>query len=434
MTAHHLLPAAMRRLSPPWNDLTWERKRKLEELPHTEANEQAALDALTAALSDMPPASPGAWSDESWEFFYRFRDEASHRLSHVMPTADLLTREGVTDILRGWVATAVPPVPGRWFEEQSEQIAGTWAAVVLSGWAHDVLWWLRQEPQDKERIAAVAEHCIRNDLSAQNAVNLLKALGVPHGEKALLRVVRDGRVHEPTRAWARDQLIDLRLPGYDARGQEPAQGEEALLPRAVRELPYRWGSGFKWPSDLPESGENLGRARSILEARVPVGPVPEPIPTQAWDKDDAERPVWLEVHSVMSRLMPYTRQVTRERMTEAMRECALLGIPGIPQDPEGEEAEQFVRQWVTWISSQITGEVFVWLGMYVDDEARVTPWAMELAEQYARNGVAAEQAVDMLRWHRTVPCSREALTRIAADDSLPPQVREAAQDGLGREP
>ncbi len=428
VTAHHLLPRAMRELPSPWNDLTPERKRILEELPHTEANEQAALGALATALSDMPPASPGGWSDESWELYYRFRAECGHRLAQAMPAADLLTREGVIGVLREWAENAAGSVPDWWIEEQTDRIPGTWARSVLSVWAHDVLWWLKQEPQDGRCIAAMAERCIRADLSAQDAVHLLHALGTPHGEKALLRVVRDPGVSEHHRASARGWLIAIRRPGYDSRGREQAYGEEPLLPAGVRDLPYAWGSGFQWPSGLPETEENIARARAVLEACAPAGPVPEPAPAPSWDGDeDEEPPTWLEVRSVMSDLMPYARQVTRERMTEAMRECALLGIPGTPQDPEGEQAQRFVRRWVTWISAWIAGEVFTWLGMYVDCHVRITPWAMELAERYVRHGVAAGQAVAMLRWHDTVARSSEALFRIAADDSLPPQVRESAR-------
>lgn len=84
-------------------------------------------------------------------------------------------------------------------------------------------------------------------------------------------------------------------------------------------------------------------------------------------------------------------------MTEAMRECALLGIPGVPGDADSEEAARFVRRWVTWIGGWIAGEVFTWLGMYVDDDTLVTPWAMELAERYARFGFVTDQAVAMLQ-------------------------------------
>ncbi len=431
--AHHLLPWAVRELPSPWNDLTPKRKRTLEELPHTAANEQAALDALAAALSEMRPASPGGRSDESRELYDRFRAECAHRLAQAMPTADLLTREGIIDVLRAWAENAAGSLPDWWIEEQTDGILATWARSVLSLWVHDVLWWLKQEPQDQRSIAAVAERCVRADLSAQEAVNLLHALGAPHGEQALLRVVQDAGVSAHHRAWAREWLIAIRRRGYESRGREQAHGEEPLLPPAVRELPYAWASGFQWPSGLPETDENIARARAVLEACLPAEPVSEPAPAPSWEGgEDEEPPAWLEVRSVMSRLMPYARQVTRERMTEALRECALLGIPGSPPDPEGELAQLFARRWVAWISSWIAGEVFTWLGMHVDCPVGITPWAMELAERYAHHGVAAGPAVAMLRWHDTVPRAREALCRIAADNALPPRVRESACAGLSR--
>jgi hypothetical protein len=436
VTAHHLLPADMRRLPPPWNDLTRERKRKLEDLAHTEANERAALDALAAALSGPPHApAPRAWSDESWELFDRIRHEVGYRLVQVMPTADRFTGEGIADVLGAWAGAAQPPVPAWWLEDQLDLIAGALADHALSDWAHDVLWRLRQETHDEAAVAAMAERCVENGLAAHEAVNLLRALGSPHGEQALLRLVRDGRVQEGSRSWARESLMLLRRPGYRACAQEPASGEHPLLPLAVRELPYSWDAGFQWPAELPETEENIARARAILEACAPAAPVPDPVPNPVWNGDeDEEPPAWLEVRKVMWDLMPYARLVTRERMAEATHECALLGIPGVPQDPDSEEAARFVRRWVTWIGGWIAGEVFTWLGMYVDDESLVTPWAMELAEQYARNGVATEQAVSMLRWHATTTPSREALARIAADETLPSEAREQAADGLGQEP
>lgn len=432
--AHHLLPAAMRELPPPWNDLTWDRERKLEELPHTEANERAALKALMAALSTPPSIVRGTWSDKSWELYSRIRHDG-HRLAQAMPTTDLLTREGVVEVLRGWARAAAPPVPPWWLiEEQLDQVAATCARYTLSGWAYDVLRWLKKEPRDEERIAAVAERCIRHDLSPHDAVSLLHALGAPHGERALLRVVRADGVSQPTRAWAREKLWNLRYPRFEARAQEPANGEEPLLPPPARELPYSWGSGFEWPQDLPETDANFSYARAVLDACAPTAPVPEPVPHPSWQGyEDDEPPVWLEILTVLRRLMPYAGLVTRERLTEAMQECALLGIPGVPQDPASEEAERFVQQWATWIAGWIAGEVFTWLGTYVDDQTSITPWAMELAEQYARNGVAAEQAVWLLRLWNSVPRSSEALARIAADDSLPPEVRELAENGMEQE-
>ncbi|MET7482639.1 hypothetical protein [Streptomyces sp. NPDC005538] len=424
MTAQHLLPSAMRRLPPPWNDLTRGRRQKLHDLAHTETNERAALDALAAALVDPSPSPARVWSDESWELYDRIRQEAGHRLAQVMPTVDQFTRERVSAVLGEWAVTARPPVPTWWIENQLDLITGELTRGVLSGWTHDVLHWLQQQPYDEAGIAAAAERCVVNGLAAHDAVSLLRHLGTPHGERSLLRLVRDGRVSEDSRAWARDSLMLLRRPGYEARARQPAQAEHPLLPPAVRELPYSWGAGFQWPAELPETDENITRARAILQAGAPTEPVPDPVPDPDWTgAEDEEPPAWLEVRQVMRELMPYARLVTQERMTEALEECALLGIPGVPHDPDSAEAARFVEVWVRWIGGWIAGEVFTWLGMCVDDETLVTPWAMELAERYARYGVAAERAVAMLRWHGTVPASREALARLAAEGVLPPEER-----------
>ncbi|WP_328679535.1 hypothetical protein [Streptomyces sp. NBC_00343] len=427
MTAHHLLPADMRRLPLPWNDLTPERKLALEELAHTETTEQAALEALAAVLS-APPASPvpRVWSDESWELFDRIRHEAGYRLAQVMPTADRYTREGIADVLREWAGTAQPPVPTWWLDAQLDLIVEVLTNQALEGWAHDVLRWLQQKPYDEAGVAAAAERCVENGLASHDAVNLLHTLGAPHGEQALLRVVQDDRASDSSRSQAREALMWLRRPGYEARARQPQQGEHPLLPPALRDLPHSWASGFQWPAQLPENADNIARARAILEACAPTAPVPDPVPAPSWhsyEGEDEEPPAWLEVRAVLRDFMPYAHLVTEERMTEATRECALLNIPGVPGDPDSEEAAHFARRWVTWISGWIAGEVFSWLGMYVDDDTLVTPWAMELAERYARFGLVPDRAVSMLNWHDTVPSSREALARLAAEGRLPPEDR-----------
>jgi hypothetical protein len=444
--AHPLLPAVLRELPWPWNDLSWRLGPwKLTALPHTPATEQAALDALTTVLSDLPPAAQGGdWSDESWELYDRFEEEASHRLEQLRRWYDLVTREGISEVLHGWAQAADPPVPGWWIGQQADQIAARWADSVLRNWVYEALRWLEQEPSDVERIAAVTERCIDNNLAGDDAVSLLHRLGAPHGEQALSRVVRNDRVYDHTRARAREWLIHLRRPGYDARGQQPAQGDdEPLLPPAVRDLPYGWGFGFQWPPELPETAENFAYARAILEACAPTGPVGEPVPVYlisfggvwgGYDLEEDERPAFLEVRSVMWNLMPSARQVTRERMTEGLRECALLAIPGVPQDPHSEEGQRFVQQWVTWISGWIADDVFRWLYLYVDDEDSVKPWAVELAERYLSNGMGGEHAMNLLRRYPNVPGSREALARFAADESLVPELRELAGYELDDQP
>ncbi|MEV6545571.1 hypothetical protein [Streptomyces sp. NPDC051665] len=293
----------------------------------------------------------------------------------------------------------------------------------LSDSAPDVLRWLRQRPYDEIGIAATAERCVVHGLAAHDAVSLLRDLGAPHGERSLLRLVRDDRVDEGSRAWARNCLTLLRRPAYETRARQPPQGEIPLLPPALRDIPYSWATGFQWPAQLPETADNIARARAILEACAPTAPEPDPVPAPSWhsyEDEDEEPPAWLEVRSVLRDFMPYAHLVTEERMTEATRECALLNIPGVPGNPDSEEAARFARRWVTWISGWIAGEVFTWLGMYVDDDTLVTPWAMELAERYARFGFVPDRAVSMLNWHDTVPSSREALARLAAEGRLPP--------------
>jgi hypothetical protein len=217
--AHHLLPAAMRELSWPWNDLhDTLRSRKLKKLPHTRANERAALDALTTALSDLPSALQDIRHDESWEeLFDRFADKAWYDLRVAGRRPHLLTREAVTEVLRKWAEWADPPVPDWWLKGQSDQIARKWADIVFSDWAGDLLWWLQEEPRNAERLTEVAERCIKNNLAVTSALILLLSVGAPHGEQALLRVVRDDGMSEDHRTRARELLIVLRGRATGAR-------------------------------------------------------------------------------------------------------------------------------------------------------------------------------------------------------------------------
>lgn len=228
--AHHLLPAAMRELPWPWNDLhDAPRHQKLKKLPHTQANERAALDALTAALSDLPSALQDIQHDDSWEeLFDRFQDKAWYQLRLAGRRYHLLTREAVTEVLRKWAEWADPPAPDWWLKGQSDQIARAWADIVFSNWAGDLLWWLRQEPRDAERLAEVAERCIKNNLAVSDALSLLHRVGARHGEQPLLRAASDDGMSEDHRTWARELLIMLRRPGYDVPGQEPTQSEDSL--------------------------------------------------------------------------------------------------------------------------------------------------------------------------------------------------------------
>ncbi|MFF8941166.1 hypothetical protein ACF1A5_02585 [Streptomyces sp. NPDC014864] len=427
----HLLPLAMRELPPPWNDLTHRRRPALAELPPTHAEQ--ALEVLRASLPERRH-SVHDW-DEPLRDFYderddRTLDEADAWLPRLMPTTADVTRDRVSQVLAKWSELGIPSVSSPPTREQIDVTAAEWATSVRQALASDAFALLERGIHLGHASEAVrlAKAYVRVGLAVEPAVRLLLTLGRPRGEEALLALVHDDEVRD-FRPYIRSRLLLLRRPRYEARARKPASDEEPLLPPVVRELPYGWAAGFQWPADLPAAEENVARARAILLACRPAEPVPDPVPAPAWsgrESGDEEPPAWLEVREVMRNLMPYAAHVTRERMFEAMRECALLGIPGVPPEPDEEEGSRFVRRWTTWVGGWIAGEVFTWLGLYVDDEALVTPWAMELAEQYARCGVAMEQAVMTLHRYGTVTLSREALARIAADGTLPPQVRELA--------
>ncbi|MFF9123564.1 hypothetical protein ACF09J_09740 [Streptomyces sp. NPDC014889] len=425
----HLLPAAMRELPPPWNDLTHRRALALAGLPASGAEQ--ALEVLRAAL---PPHrhSVHDW-DEALRDAYDDRDdhtldEADAWLTRLMPTAADVTTEQVARVLAEWSRLGIPTVSAPPTPEQIRTTAGEWATTVRQDLASDAFAVLERGALagHEDEAARLARAYVRVGLAVEPAVRLLLALGRPRGEEALLELVTDDEVRD-FRRYVRSRLLVLRRPGYEARGREPARGEEPLLPPAVRELPYGWRTGFQWPAGLPWDAENIARARAVLLACAPAGPVTEPVPGPAWTGEaDEEPPAWLDVRQVMVDLMPCPRLVTRERMTEAMRECALLGIPGAPRDPDGEEAARFLTRWVTWIGGWIAGAVLTWLGTYVDDDALLTPWAFELAERYARCGVAVDQAVALLHRHGAVPYGREALDRMAADETLPRGLRRQA--------
>ncbi|MET7305779.1 hypothetical protein ACWD7C_05425 [Streptomyces sp. NPDC005134] len=201
-------------------------------------------------------------------------------------------------------------------------------------------------------------------------------------------------------------------------------GEEPLLPEALRALPYSWDLGFIWPPETEESQENLAYARAVLEACLPPAPLaaPEPPPEVILKflGQDASWPEWTEIRHVLRERMPYARCVTRERMAEAEAECARRGF----------DTTDFTERWTVRISAWIAEQVLYWCGLMVDDTAAITPWAMELAERCAQRGMVAEQAVWALRNTAEVPQSREALARLAADEALPPEIRELAAQEL----
>ncbi|MEU8527199.1 hypothetical protein AB0C77_16645 [Streptomyces sp. NPDC048629] len=195
-----------------------------------------------------------------------------------------------------------------------------------------------------------------------------------------------------------------------------------LLPEALRASPFGWGA---WPSD--ENAELLALARGVLEAALPSAPLAVPEPPflghadEKFYADDEEVPDWVLVWPVLYDHVDGVH-VTAGQMAAAEAECARRGL----------DTTDFQEVWVRRITGWIVEKALEWCGLMVDDLDSLTPWFPELAEQYALRGLAAEQAVSALRGTVDLPASRAALTRLAADTSLPDDIRELAAYPLGR--
>ncbi|MEU9197029.1 hypothetical protein [Streptomyces hundungensis] len=343
-------------------------------------SEQAELDALAAVLTVVPSADAG-WTDVLWNLYEEWEAGRSGdgRLPEV--TAD-----------------------------QSARFEAQWRRQELSDEAHRLVRKLRERVEQGRLMSSgpaadLATRLVRAGLAAHEAVNLLSALGAPHGERALLALAPDREVAEGDRLWVRERLFALRRGAYRVRGELAPVGEEPLLPAAVRQLPAGIGGSLAPPVEP-------ARVRAALEVLLPptalTASEPPPEWTAGWDgldEQDEYRPDWVEVRLLVRELMPTPDRVTRERMAEAERECAVLGLDG----GEGE----FAVLWTTRIAAWLVGEMFDALG-HGPDPSTLAPWAMDAAEQYVRRGMAAEEARAFLR--RTgdeVPYSRAVLRRLA---------------------
>ncbi|MEU9865651.1 hypothetical protein AB0D99_32755 [Streptomyces sp. NPDC047971] len=357
-------------------------------------SERADLDAVAEALAALPPHWYG-WTDELHDLYERFLEEPELPLS--------------------------PELRPR-FEHRGRRQR-------LSSATYEAWWRLGRRAEDgglrsaAERAEAVelAERCVRAGFLAHEAVSFLHRLGRPDGEAALQRLVRDASVLPYDRAWAREWLIRLRHPDYDARAREPVEGEEPLLPQVVRDLPAAAHGGVAWPET--ESRETVDLLRRVLEALLPAERLDRQEPPADWTYDDegeevdySDRPEWFDVELVRRGLMPHPRLVTRERIAELRSECAWLGLDV--------NAADFAERQLTRIRALYAGAALERTGrLEYEWNACLTPWAMDLAARYVERDAAAEDAVSMLTYMDDVPYTREVLARLAADASLRPELR-----------
>lgn len=201
--------------------------------------------------------------------------------------------------------------------------------------------------------------------------------------------------------------------------------ETPLLPETLRAYPFSWWDRRAWPVETEESEENLAYARAVLEACLPPEPLAEPLPPEEIrlkDLPEADWPQWVVLRDVLRERMPHARDVTAGRMAEAEAVWAR----------QGRDTTDFAARSVRLMTSWIAEATLHWCGLYVDDEAALTPWLMDLAEQFVLRRMAAEQAAWALSTTFRVPESVAALARLAAVDGLPDEVGSLIEGGLER--
>jgi hypothetical protein len=389
----YLLPAAMRELPPPWQDLTYRRSQALEALAPTEERREQARHVLRACLPERRQ-SVHDW-DEELRDFYDDRDdhtldEADAWWTRIMPTTSQVTRERVVQVVGVWADLGIPTLPESPTEQWVDRVAAEWAASVRQALASDAFAVIERattagllNDAEAEDTALLAAAFVRVGVAVEAAVRVLVSLGRPLGEQALMELVRDDEVRD-FRPYVRSRLLGLRRSVYETRAREVTRDEEPLLPEGLQGLPYSWQNDFGWGETAPDS-HSLASARSALEACLAV----ERAADDAQMCSDAPADC-SAIAEVVRALMPYPRLVTRERMNEAWCECQSLGF-----DFQGMDVPSFAKVWCTRIADRVTAAVFRWLadlpqggGAAGDKEPAVLSatalWAAELAERCAR--------------------------------------------------
>ncbi|MFC9505614.1 hypothetical protein [Streptomyces sp. NPDC057002] len=326
------------------------------EVPEDRAT--ALLGELETALAAAPPRDSG-WPDELEDLWDRAQEEPG------LPLTD----------------------------EQRQHFAARRERWEASSKVQRLLWSLREavhrcELRAASRAAALAELGVHAGLGGYDNIWLLRDLGRPHGEEVLARLVMDESVAEGDRREAREWLARLRRPDYEARAARPADGEDLLLPKVVRDLTCSWAGG--WELEDEPTPERLAQARAVLEALLPDERLASEEPPEwegKWLDDAEDRPAWLEVEMVLVPLMLDARLVTRERLIWAWYECERLGI-----DLEDTNPEAFAERWAARIAAHLARGMLEWLWR----EGCFAQWALDLAMRYIDRNVAVAEATRLL--------------------------------------
>ncbi|QWB23333.1 MULTISPECIES: hypothetical protein [Streptomyces] len=199
-----------------------------------------------------------------------------------------------------------------------------------------------------------------------------------------------------------------------------------LLPAAMRELPPPWHDLTYRRSQaleaLAPTEERREQARHVLRACLPA----RRQSVHDWDEelrdfyDDRDDHTLDEADAWLTRTMPTTSQVTRERVARVVGAWADMGIPTVPEPPTEQWVDEVAAEWAASVRQALAYDAFSFIerattaGLRNDGEAEDVAL---LAAAFVRVGVAVEAAVRVLV-SLGRPRGEQALRELVNDDEV----------------
>ncbi|MFJ5729523.1 hypothetical protein [Streptomyces paradoxus] len=199
-----------------------------------------------------------------------------------------------------------------------------------------------------------------------------------------------------------------------------------LLPAAMRELPPPWHDltyrRSRALEALAPAEERREQARQVLRACLPD----RRQSVHDWDEelrdfyDDRDDHTLDEADAWLTRIMPTTSQVTRERVMQVVGAWADMGIPTVPEPPTEQWVDRVAAEWAASVRQALAHDAFAFLEraataqLLNDGEAED---AALLAAAFVRVGVAVEAAVRVLV-SLGRPRGEQALMLLVHDDEV----------------
>ncbi|MEV3974058.1 hypothetical protein AB0K68_38995 [Streptomyces sp. NPDC050698] len=199
-----------------------------------------------------------------------------------------------------------------------------------------------------------------------------------------------------------------------------------LLPAPMRELPPPWHDLTYRRSGaleaLAPTEERREQARRVLRACLPH----RRQSVHDWDEelrdfyDDRDDHTLDEADAWLTRVMPTTHEVTRERMVQVVGAWVDMGIPTVPERPTEEWVDSVAAEWAASVRQALAHDAFAFIERAttvgsLNDEERDD--VALLAVAFVRVGVAVEAAVRLLV-SLGRPRGEQALMELVNDDEV----------------